>query len=90
MTIFLELISISFWILVNKSYKCYIMVESILVKELKTKTKTKERMICHYRLFNHVFKFPGSVCKVCHNLKMLYLVRGFDYHVLLMTLANLK
>ena len=26
-----------------------------------------------------MFKFPDSVCKVCRNLKILYLVRGFDY-----------
>ena len=36
-------------------------------------------MICHSRFFNHAFKFPDSVCKVCHNLKILHLVRGFDY-----------
>ena len=34
-------------------------------------SNSKECMICHYCFFNHGFKFQDSVCKDCHNLKML-------------------
>ena len=28
-------------------------------------------MFCHYSLFNHGFKFQGSVCNGCHDLPIL-------------------
>ena len=28
-------------------------------------------MVCHYRFFNHGFKFQGFVSNGCHNLTML-------------------
>ena len=28
-------------------------------------------MICHYWFFHHGFKFQGSICNGCHDLKML-------------------
>ena len=28
-------------------------------------------MICHYWFFHHEFKFQGSICNGCHDLKML-------------------
>ena len=38
-------------------------------------------VIC--RRFNHPFKFQDSVCNVCHDLKMLYHVRRFDYRCII-------
>ena len=33
--------------------------------------RSKECMICHYRFFNHGFKFEDSVCNGCYDLTML-------------------
>ena len=33
--------------------------------------RSKECMICHYRFFNHGFKFQDSVRNGCHDLTML-------------------
>ena len=39
--------------------------------DLTKSNGTKERMICHYGFFDHVFKFQDSVCNGCYNLTML-------------------
>ena len=33
--------------------------------------KSRECVICHYCVFQHVFKFQDYVCNVCHDLTML-------------------
>ena len=30
----------------------------------------KEYVVCHYRFFNHEFKFQGAICNGCHDLTM--------------------
>ena len=40
--------------------------------------RSKECMICHYWLFNHVFKFKDSVCNACHDLTMLSIKVGLS------------
>ena len=39
--------------------------------DLAKSNNSKECMICHYWLFNHLFKFQDYVCNCCHHLSML-------------------
>ena len=36
--------------------------------DLTKSYRSKECMICHYRYFNHGFKFQDSACNGCHDL----------------------
>ena len=64
MTTFLKLMSISFLILINGSYKHCITIKLILVREC---------IVCHYSFFNHGFEFQRSVWNGSHDLTILCL-----------------
>ena len=59
--------------------------------DLTESSKSKERMICHLRIFNHGFKF-NYVCNNCYDLTMLCLnisditittIKNVDYHCII-------
>ena len=65
-------LKITFYILYIIIYYILLHYDRIDISEgIAKSNNSKECMICHYRFFNHRFKFQDCVCNGCNYLTML-------------------